>query len=194
MPSPISHIAAGVIIYRSLPAEARQNGYKKFIGIPVLLILILSISLLPDVDAVLGIVTGDMGGYHNQASHSLFTGLIAALFLGLLMRWWIGAKFLATFGLVFAAYAVHLFLDMLTHGRGIMLLWPFTSERFLSPVLLFYGLRWSHGLWSISHLWTFVSEIGFWGIVFGLAHLYQKRRKSLAKMNGAAAFPRPEDD
>jgi membrane-bound metal-dependent hydrolase YbcI (DUF457 family) len=182
MPSPISHIAAGVIIYRSLPAEERQKGLRKFFGMPILLIVILGVSLLPDVDAVLGIITGDMGRYHNQATNSLFSGLAVALILGFLLRWWFGAKFLAAFGLVFTSYAVHLLLDMLTHGRGIMLLWPFSSERFISPVLLFYGLRWSHGLWSISHLWTFVSEIGFWGIVFGLAHLYQKRREGFAKV------------
>jgi membrane-bound metal-dependent hydrolase YbcI (DUF457 family) len=181
MPSPISHIAAGVFIYRSLPAHVRQKGIRKFLRVPILLIVILIASLLPDVDAVLGILSGNMGAYHNQASHSLFTGLVVALVLGFILRWWLGAKFLASFGLIFASYAVHLFLDMLTMGRGIMLLWPFSSERFLSPVLLFYGLRWSHGLWSITHLWTFVSEIAFWGAVFGVVYLYQKRREGTAK-------------
>jgi membrane-bound metal-dependent hydrolase YbcI (DUF457 family) len=177
MPSPISHIAAGIIIYRSLPASKRINNKVKFFQLPVLVLIILFMSLLPDVDSVLGFLTGDMGNYHNQASHSLFTGAAAALLFGLILRWWLKGKLLFWFGLLFASYAVHLFLDMLTIGRGIKLLWPFSDERFLSPVLLFYGLRWSHGLWSITHIWTVVSEIGFWSIVFGLAHLIRRRRR-----------------
>jgi membrane-bound metal-dependent hydrolase YbcI (DUF457 family) len=184
MPSPISHIAAGIIIYRSLPADQRQSNKVKFFQLPVLVLIILFMSLLPDVDSVLGFITGDMGNYHNQASHSLFIGAAAALLFGLILRWWLKGKLLFWFGLLFASYAVHLFLDMLTIGRGIKLLWPFSDERFLSPVLLFYGLRWSHGLWSITHIWTVVSEIGFWSIVFGLAHWFQKRRWVLPVKNG----------
>jgi membrane-bound metal-dependent hydrolase YbcI (DUF457 family) len=173
MPSPISHIAAGIIIYRSLPAEQRQKFPGRMFRFPFLALIILGVSLLPDMDALLGILTGDMGSYHNQGSHSLFTGLIVAIVLGLILRWWFKGKYLFWVGLLFASYTAHLFLDMLTNGRGIMLLWPFSTERFLSPVLLFYGLRWSHGLWSITHMWTVISEVVFWGVVFGLAHRFR---------------------
>jgi membrane-bound metal-dependent hydrolase YbcI (DUF457 family) len=177
MPSPISHIAAGVIIYRSLPAEERKKVSGKIYHIPLLAIIVLAASLLPDLDAVLGIITGDMGAYHNQASNSLFTGIAVAFILGVFLHWWLKGKFLFWFGLIFVSYAAHVFLDMLTVGRGIMLFWPFSSERFISPFLVFYGLRWSHGLWNISHLWTVISEIGFWSAVFGLVHVLQKRKR-----------------
>jgi membrane-bound metal-dependent hydrolase YbcI (DUF457 family) len=173
MPSPISHIAAGIIIYRSLPAEQRKKHSGSVLQLPLLALIILAVSLLPDMDAVLGILSGNMGSYHNQASHSLITGLAASLVLSLILRWFLKGRYLFWVGLLLVTYTVHLFLDMLTQGRGIMLLWPFSAQRYQSPVMLFYGLRWSHGLWSISHIWTVVSEVLFWGIIFGLARHFR---------------------
>jgi len=178
MPSPISHIAAGIIIYRSLPEKKRQKYRIKIFHYPLLAIIILGVSLLPDMDAVIGILTGDMGSYHNQATHSIFTGIAVAIILGAVMRWWLKGSYLFWAGLLFASYATHLLMDMLTHGRGIMLLWPLTDQRFLSPILLFYGLRWSHGVWSLTHIWTVVSELAFWGIVFWLARRLHVGRKT----------------
>jgi inner membrane protein len=140
-------------------------------------------SMLPDVDAVLGLLSGNMGEYHNQASHSLITAFAASLMIGLVLRIWFKQGFLFWFGWLFTAYTVHLFMDMMTYGRGIMLFWPFTTQRFLLPIPLFYGLRWSHGLWSITHIWTVVSEVAFWAIVFGLARWYRNMRREKAVVN-----------
>ena len=42
-----------------------------------------------------------------------------------------------------------------------MLFWPLSSHRFSSPLLLFYGVRWSDGLFSIHHLSTVLNELLF---------------------------------
>ena len=55
----------------------------------------------------------------------------------------------------------HIAMDYFTVGRGVMLFWPLSLARFDSPVKAFYGLRWSAGLWSTHHLYTFVTEILF---------------------------------
>lgn len=178
MPSPITHISAGIIIYRSLPADLRAQFPRRIFRVPLLALILIVVSQLPDLDAILGFLRDDMGAYHNQASHSMFTGMAVALILGLGMRWWLKGNYLFWVGLLFATYTLHLLLDMLTHSRGIMLFWPFSTQRFLSPVLIFYGLRWSHGLWSTSHIWTVISESLFWGAVFGLAHLFQKLKRT----------------
>jgi membrane-bound metal-dependent hydrolase YbcI (DUF457 family) len=174
MPSPITHLSAGIIIYRCLPAEQRAKFPRRIWRIPLLALILMVVSLLPDLDFILGLLRDDIGAYHNQASHSLITGMAVALVLGLGLRWWLKGTYLFWFGLLFVTYTAHILLDMLTHGRGNQLFWPLSTQRFISPILLFYGFRWARGLWSISHIWTFISELMFWGAVFGLAHLLPK--------------------
>ena len=36
-------------------------------------------------------------------------------------------------------------MDFFTVGRGVNPFWPFSLERFASPVPVFYGLHWSYG-------------------------------------------------
>jgi inner membrane protein len=51
-----------------------------------------------------------------------------------------------------------------------MLFWPFTQQRFSSPVTLFYGLHWSKGLFSIDHVWTVLTEGLFIAVVLLVWH------------------------
>ena len=50
-------------------------------------------------------------------------------------------------------------MDFFTSGRGIMLLWPVSEQRFKPSFSVFYGLHWSDGLFSSRHIWTVTSEI-----------------------------------
>ncbi|NIV75262.1 MAG: hypothetical protein GWN37_10615, partial [Gammaproteobacteria bacterium] len=45
------------------------------------------------------------------------------------------------FLLTLVCYELHVLLDYLTVGRGVMLLWPLSAERFAPPIYLFYGLH-----------------------------------------------------
>ena len=69
-----------------------------------------------------------------------------------------------------------LFMDYFTIGRGVMLAWPLSSERFAPPFHLFYGLRWSHGLISELHWITLLSELFFVGVLFFGLRYYERRR------------------
>ena len=73
--------------------------------------------------------------------------------------------------------SLHLIMDSLTGGDGVMLFWPFSDARIGSPVRLFFGLQWSSGLWSRDHLLTLVSEGLFvFLVVLGTRRLHRASR------------------
>jgi inner membrane protein len=93
-----------------------------------------ALSMAPDVDVVgmrLGVPYGAPWG-HRGATHSIAVALVAAAAVTWLMRDSPRWRF---FGLVAAAVAVsHGLLDAMTDGgRGVALLWPWTSHRFFLP-------------------------------------------------------------
>jgi inner membrane protein len=160
MPSPIAHATAGYLVYRltrrSLPATASKH----FGPIPYLLTWTLAFAILPDIDSIAGLLSGDFGRYHNNGTHSLVVGLgVAALGAGFI--WFKDRKdFLTWFLALWLSYASHVILDLFTiGGRGVMLLWPLSDQRFDSAIKLFYGVRWSQGVFSLEHLWTIGSEL-----------------------------------
>ena len=67
-------------------------------------------------------------------------------------------------------------MDYFTIGRGVMLAWPFSSDRFSPPFPLFYALYWHEGLTSPKHMVTVTSELGFAGII-GLILNFRHIRK-----------------
>lgn len=151
MPSPIAHVAAGYLISRGL--SGRYAGFR-----PGLVLAGIGLSLLPDIDAAAGLLLGDMGRYHNNLTHSLVFALFASLVVGM-AGWRLGSAFRPWFTLALACYLAHITMDFFTTGRGIMLLWPVSEQRFKPPFSIFYGLHWSDGLFSSRHIWTAVSEI-----------------------------------
>jgi membrane-bound metal-dependent hydrolase YbcI (DUF457 family) len=138
-----------------------------------LLILTSGLSLLPDLDSLLGLLSGDFGRFHNNLTHSLLVGLGIALVVGALLQWWKGSGFWYWMTLTGLCYDLHVIMDWTTDGRGVMALWPITAQRFLAPVTLFYGLHWSDGLLSERHLVTLATELGF--VVLVVLGLYVLR-------------------
>ena len=172
MPSPIAHAAAGYLVSRYLATRS--------IGIhPGMIWAGVALSLLPDVDAALGMLLGDMGRYHNHTMSSPVFALFAALGIGLIGWRWRG-EFRPWFVLALVCYLAHIAMDFFTRGRGIMLLWPFSEERFKPPFALFYGVHWSDGLFSSRHLLTVLTELGtlaILGLVL-MVYLRVRRRRS----------------
>jgi inner membrane protein len=92
-------------------------------------------SVLPDLDVVAFRfdVPFDAALAHRGLTHSLTVALFGAVLCALLARRlgsapWIAGAFVA------ASMASHGLLDAATDGgRGIMLLWPFTEERYFWP-------------------------------------------------------------
>jgi hypothetical protein len=124
----------------------------------------MGLSLLPDLDILIGLPLGDPGRFHNLQMSSLFAGMVLALLVGIIARM-LGAGFLRWSLFAVACYSLHLIMDSLTGGDGVMLFWPFSDAPIASPIRLFFGLQWSSGLWSWEHLLTLLSESLFAGLV-----------------------------
>ena len=67
-------------------------------------------------------------------------------------------------------------MDFFTIGRGVMVFWPLSLERFASPVPLFYGLHWSDGYLSERHLITLVTELGFLFLLGIVMHFWPEKK------------------
>jgi inner membrane protein len=142
MSSALAHALVGASVYAGLAPEGRPVvawrpwAMSAFAGVAA------------DLDFLPGLLIGDSSRYHHLATHSLvavliFVALVVPLAPAALGRLPRRAVILG------AAYGSHLVLDLLTvHLRvpGIPLLWPFSSEVFLSPVVLFsridHGASW----------------------------------------------------
>ncbi len=156
MPSPIAHVTAGYLVWRSgrEPLTPPDRRFSSPAGIAAFAFL----SLLPDADAIPGLLFHDLERFHNHFSHSLFSGLILSLMLLSAARTLDRPRPALWMMYALICYWIHLLMDFMTIGRGVMLLWPLTSSRFSSPVKLFIGLHWSAGFWSIRHLETILTE------------------------------------
>lgn len=152
MPSPVAHAAAGYLIYRWM--SGRSVEFR-----PALVWVGIGLSLLPDIDAAAGLLLGNMGRYHNHMMSSPMFALFIAFGVGVIGWRWRGT-FRPWFALALVCYLAHIAMDFFTAGRGLMLLWPFTEERFRPSFSLFYGVHWSDGLLSSRHIWTALTELG----------------------------------
>jgi len=176
MPSPLAHAVAGYFIYRGFRNDGGGTTSSRFGPVPKLLAATVALSLLPDADAVLGILANDIGKYHNNMANSIAFAVTTSLVLATVIRLIRRSGFRRWFGIAFASYLAHIVMDYLTLGRGIMLAWPFVSDRFQPPINLFFGLRWSEGLISSSHLITVATEAALLAGVVLVAKLMSRRR------------------
>jgi len=105
----------------------------------VTLLVFTVLALLPDADVFLvafGACDNGACG-HRGASHS-FPLALAVGALAACLAWRRGWPVLRTFVAVTIAVGSHALLDLLcAGGRGLPLLWPFSDERFMSPIRIF---------------------------------------------------------
>ena len=182
MSSPVAHLACGFALYRILVARD-----PKVAGLPrgSRLATAAVFSMVPDLDFVAGWLASDFSNFHNNVSHSFTFGALACLLAAVVASTrWPAIRFRALWGFTFACYASHILVDYVTHGRGVMLFWPFIQERFSSPVLLFSGVSWSKGLWTTDHLWTLGNDALFAIVVIALTEWIARR--ILRRPGGAA--------
>lgn len=181
MPSPLAHAVVGYLVYRAFRSRIPQQSSARVRRLPRLLIATTSFSMLPDVDVVAGILLGDFQRFHNAFSNGVTVGLAVALAIGgfVWLKQRSGHWF--WFATALVCYELHVLMDFLTIGRGVMLAWPFTSDRFASPVKLFYGLHWSEGFTSPMHLVTLGTELAFL-LVVGLIMVLLHRSKLIQRV------------
>src|SRR5256885_2289028 len=118
MPLPLAHGLVGATIVAAVHPEGRQ--WKP-------LLLGAAIAISPDLD--FGLLWGfGLRGVHRTFTHSLFTALAVTAVIWLIAgrRRWRAAL---AYGLALASHGV---LDFLAAkgASGVMLLWPFSTQRF----------------------------------------------------------------
>lgn len=182
MPSPIAHAAMGYAIYTITRKHLPQLDAQKVAG-PISASLVASVgfSLLPDMDVIPAVLSGNFAAFHNNFTHSLIFGLtIAVVAAG--VAWFADRRnALSWFLLALGCYTVHIGMDFLTPGRGVMLLWPLTPDRFEPAFFAFYGVHWSDPLTSMRHVWTVLTEFVFVSVITTGALAY--RRAALARVS-----------
>jgi inner membrane protein len=179
MPSPIAHMAAGYVIYRTYNIRRGWSDPKSPERVPLAMVAALGLSLLPDVDSVAGFLMGDFGRFHNDWTHSLIVGLGVSVVVGSLALFKKSAVKKEWFLLTLLCYGLHVVMDFFTIGRGVMALWPFSTERYASPIKVFYGLHWSDGWLSIRHLWTLITELCFVVVLNAIVYLWTRLWSSM---------------
>lgn len=175
MPSPIAHLGAGYAIYRYYRHKLPENRiwFWKF---PLQMVMVIGLSLLPDLDVIPAIIFRDMKGYHNNFSHSLFFAIPVALLVAGIFQRVYRSNFWLWFLICLVSYDLHVIMDALTADRGVMLFWPFIQTRYASSVKIFYGLQWGLGWFSPWHLWTIFTEGLFAWAVIMVVNYFEKRR------------------
>jgi len=175
MPSPIAHSGI-VMIVRAV--VARHGALRRAIRTHPAFFYAAAVGtlLIPDVDFLLRAVFAQPVLRHGGATHSLLVGVLFGLLFAMLCRARYGATFPAAVGALIGIGCAwsHAVIDMATWGRGVLLLWPFSFERY-STVTLFFGAR--HSLlfaWKL-HLITLSTELLFVTALWGLTRGFWRR-------------------
>ena len=175
MPSPIAHLGAGYALYRyykhKLPQD--QHYIYKF-SLPM--IMVTGLSLLPDLDVIPAIIFRDMRAYHNNLSHSLLFAVPISFVVGGLLNRMYRSSYWQWVWICLISYDLHIIMDSLTAERGVMMFWPLTDARFVSPIKIFYGLQWGLGWFSIWHLWTIFTESVFVLVLMLVVNHFDRRK------------------
>lgn len=146
---------------------------------PLQMLLLMGLSLLPDLDIIAAIIFRDMQNYHNNFSHSLLLGIPFAVLIATILCQLYRSNFWLWFLICLISYDLHIVMDTLTAERGVMMFWPLSQNRFVSPIRIFYGLKWGLGWVSISHLWTILTESVFVLVLVSVANHLDKRKNKL---------------
>jgi inner membrane protein len=173
MPSPIAHSATGYAIYKLFPSnEATSGKVKNYVYV---LIVILTANV-PDLDFIIQVFTGQR--YHHGFTHSVAFVLLASVIIFISCCLFKRRLYRKVYFTVVLIMTSHLVLDYFTDGgAGIQLFWPFSEERFISPVSLFPAVHHSRGLFHISHFRFITFELGYSAVLFG--GLWAWKRRSL---------------
>ena len=133
MPSPLAHSLTGYLFYSRNPYLFFEKGWSNFL-------FYLFLANLPDIDFLPGFLIGEPNRFHHGITHTLGAAFIVALVFGIIFHFW-KDKFWSVTLISFFAYYSHILMDFLTQDLrppyGVMLLWPFDSNYYISKVLIF---------------------------------------------------------
>jgi inner membrane protein len=160
-----------------------------------LILLSIFMANAADLDFLPGLLVGNPPLYHRGITHSLVFAFIFSI--GIAGAYSIIRKkpFFAIFSLCFISYLTHLIIDFFapydSHYEpvhGLLLFWPISGERCISPVPVFLGiyhnassspttLRWIESILTLPNLTAIVREIILIMPFVFLGYLYRSRYK-----------------
>src|SRR5688572_25613629 len=109
MPSPIAHLGTGYAIYRYYKRRLPENR-GQLLKIPFQMIMVMGLSMLPDLDIIAAIIFRDMKNYHNNFSHSLLIAIpVAFLIAGIFHRIY-RSNFWLWFVICLVSYDLHVIM------------------------------------------------------------------------------------
>ena len=175
MPSPIAHLGAGYALYRYYKHKLPQD-QRYFYKFSLPMIMVTGLSLLPDLDVIPAIIFRDMRVYHNNISHSLLFAVPISFFVGGILNRMYRSSYWQWVLICLISYDLHIIMDSLTAERGVMMFWPLSQNRFVSPIRIFYGLQWGLGWFSVWHLWTIFTESVFVLVLMLIVNHFDRRQ------------------
>jgi len=139
MPLPIAHSAAGIASYLLFAKRDLEHSRRRRILLGLVFVALANGS---DLDFIPGILIGEPNRFHHGPSHALITtAALGAAVAMLLRRLMPASPRAALYGCCVLAAISHPLLDMLSADTslpfGAPILWPFSSEYFMSPVSVF---------------------------------------------------------
>jgi len=174
MSTPIGHSLSGLGIYLLSQKKNTTNNNKW-----LLLLYCIIVSIIPDIDFI-SITNGKIefsSLYHHQVTHS-----ITFIFILSLVAYFTGRLRLGV--ITFWCLLLHNLVDYFTFDnippRGIMFLYPFSKEYFISPITLWFGI-FHQTLGNIISIPSLMS-MGYDLITIGLITLIIMLLKSKEKM------------
>lgn len=153
MATPIGHALAGYAVH-GLGYHQEEEHYTGVLWACLIL------AIIPDLDFLPGIVQGQPALYHQGISHSFIFAGIISLFAAVLYRLFINRKasFLGNLVLFCLAYSSHLVIDLFGPDARppycIPSFWPFSSDTYLSPFQIFWGVQHAHTTTTATIEWV----------------------------------------
>jgi inner membrane protein len=177
MPSPIGHSLLGFSIYFIFNRKARlRQDWKK-------ILLYIFCANIPDLDLLPGALQGDINKYHHGVTHtlgfSIFLALIVAAILKIKKSEKILFPFLLTFLLLFSHVVLDLFAQDTAPPYGVMLLWPFTSQYFISFPLFLQISRGSSwiSIFNSANVGALLRELIIFLPIIGVFYFFRKSKR-----------------
>jgi len=175
MPSPIGHSIIGLCVYAIINKNLNfKKNWKE-------MLLYVFLANLPDLDAI-----PELFGFsipfivHRELLHSIAFAFLVAVVLSyyLQLKAVPSRNQLPKFLIIFMVIYSHSLVDLFTIDNrlpaGVMLLWPFSSSYFISPIQVLPGI--SHNtfieLFSPINYKNYLEEIKVFGALFLIVYLY----------------------
>ena len=180
MPSPLFHLATGVASGLCYPKKHPER------RLPLRLWgLVIFASIAPDLDVLVGMISGDPNSFHGRHMHSYGAAVVFGLVMGVIFG---GSQRLRITLWTMGTYAVSVTLDIFSvDGRppyGVPLLWPISDQSIISPVSLFRSFR--HGgngatpeqffdeIFSVHNIFTLSVELALAVVLIGLIFAWRR--------------------